>query len=268
MLPLVTRLKRQREEDEKKNKQQEETAMIYAEYVKSFEGSQEADYSTFVKSKVYDPGTGQVEEARPERIQYRGVKNIFERPGEESERDVTQDYLSQVKGDVPISSSKPVKERMKEIDSFFEEIRERQNALNEKKKLMKQVVSATTEAERLSLTHKISQIDLIANRNALIDSTSTNLYIGNLSPSTTPDMLRMSFSQFGYITSVKVMFQRPEEHVSAICGFVSFRTRQEAEKAKQCMEGFEILGRPINIRWAKNVNTAESDPGRAGRNRL
>ena len=65
------------------------------------------------------------------------------------------------------------------------------------------------------------------------DPTTTNLYVGNLAPSVTEELLNDIFGRFGPINSVKVMWPRSEEERlrKRNCGFVSFKSRQDAEDA-------------------------------------
>jgi U2-associated protein SR140 len=65
------------------------------------------------------------------------------------------------------------------------------------------------------------------------DPTTTNLYLGNLSPMITEDFLCREFGVFGPIASVKIMWPRTEEERerNRNCGFVSFMDRKSAEKA-------------------------------------
>jgi U2-associated protein SR140 len=65
------------------------------------------------------------------------------------------------------------------------------------------------------------------------DPFTTNLYVGNLAPSVTEELLNEIFGRFGAINSVKVMWPRSEEERARKrnCGFVSFKSRVDAEDA-------------------------------------
>ena len=65
------------------------------------------------------------------------------------------------------------------------------------------------------------------------DPLTTNLYLGNLSPMITEDLLCREFGVFGPIASVKIMWPRTDEERDRgrHCGFVSFMDRKSAEKA-------------------------------------
>lgn len=57
--------------------------------------------------------------------------------------------------------------------------------------------------------------------------------MGNLAPSVTEELLNEIFGKFGPINSVKVMWPRSEEERlrKRNCGFVSFKSRRDAEDA-------------------------------------
>lgn len=68
------------------------------------------------------------------------------------------------------------------------------------------------------------------------DPETTNLYVGNLAPTTTEETLNEIFGKFGQIYSVKIMWPRTDEERSRArnCGFVSFMQRADAGEAKVC----------------------------------
>merc|ERR1719400_3050957 len=58
------------------------------------------------------------------------------------------------------------------------------------------------------------------------DPTTTNLYLGNLSPRLTEPVLTEMFGRFGPLASVKIMYPRTEDEKlrGKHCGFVAFMT--------------------------------------------
>lgn len=56
------------------------------------------------------------------------------------------------------------------------------------------------------------------------DPFTTNLYVGNLAPVVTEQMLAREFGRYGAIASVKIMWPRSEEQrrLQRNCGFVAF----------------------------------------------
>ncbi|KAI9011717.1 hypothetical protein DFJ74DRAFT_307995 [Hyaloraphidium curvatum] len=106
------------------------------------------------------------------------------------------------------------------------------------------------------------------------DGTSTNLYVGNLSPSLDEPALCREFGRYGAIASIKIMWprNREERERGRNCGFVSFMDRQSAEKALKDMDGREVAGFAMRVGWGKpvpipdrpyfvlNANQAQSAP--------
>ena len=65
------------------------------------------------------------------------------------------------------------------------------------------------------------------------DASTTNLYLSNLSPIVTEELLCEIFGKFGEINSIKIMWPKPDEENSRRrnCGFVSFKKRADASDA-------------------------------------
>ena len=66
------------------------------------------------------------------------------------------------------------------------------------------------------------------------DPETTNLYVGNLNPGITEEVLFNRFSRFGAIQSVKIMWPRTEEEHARgrLCGFVAYVERGDANRAR------------------------------------
>ncbi|XP_062183946.1 polyadenylate-binding protein 2-like [Phragmites australis] len=76
-----------------------------------------------------------------------------------------------------------------------------------------------------------------------------NLYLKNLDDSIGDDQLRELFSNFGKITSCKVM--RDQNGLSKGSGFVAFSTREEASQALTEMNGKMLSGKPLYVAFAQ-----------------
>ncbi|XP_050205193.1 polyadenylate-binding protein 2-like [Mercurialis annua] len=76
-----------------------------------------------------------------------------------------------------------------------------------------------------------------------------NLYVKNLDDSITDEKLKELFSEFGTITSCKVM--RDPKGVSRGSGFVAFSNAQEASKALTEMNGKMLVGKPLYVALAQ-----------------
>ncbi|XP_077215139.1 polyadenylate-binding protein 2-like [Tasmannia lanceolata] len=76
-----------------------------------------------------------------------------------------------------------------------------------------------------------------------------NLYLKNLDDSISDDKLRELFSEFGTITSCKVM--RDPNGVSRGSGFVAFSTPEEASRALSEMNGKIVVSKPLYVALAQ-----------------
>lgn len=87
------------------------------------------------------------------------------------------------------------------------------------------------------------------------DKSSTNLFLGNLSPKMTEQQLCDIFGRYGPLASVKIMWPRTEEQraVARNCGFVAYMNRKDAERALENLRGKEFLGYEMKLGWGKTV---------------
>lgn len=76
------------------------------------------------------------------------------------------------------------------------------------------------------------------------------LYVGNLAYSVRDESLQESFSQFGSVTSAKVMMDR-ETGRSKGFGFVEMSSDAEAQAAINGMNGQPLEGRPLVVNEAR-----------------
>ncbi|KAL6339228.1 hypothetical protein AAG906_024379 [Vitis piasezkii] len=76
-----------------------------------------------------------------------------------------------------------------------------------------------------------------------------NLYVKNLDDSIADDKLRELFSEFGTITSCKVM--RDPNGISRGSGFVAFSTAEEASRALADMNGKMVASKPLYVALAQ-----------------
>ncbi|KAF5736171.1 hypothetical protein HS088_TW14G00307 [Tripterygium wilfordii] len=76
-----------------------------------------------------------------------------------------------------------------------------------------------------------------------------NLYVKNLDDNITDDRLKELFSEFGTITSCKVM--RDPNGISRGSGFVAFSTAEEASRALVEMNGKMVVSKPLYVALAQ-----------------
>lgn len=89
------------------------------------------------------------------------------------------------------------------------------------------------------------------------------LYIGSLHFNINEEMLRGIFEPFGKIDSIQVL-RDPESNRSRGYGFVTFHNNDDAKRAMEQLNGFELAGRAIkvsNITEHSNGNTSGGPPG-------
>jgi len=77
---------------------------------------------------------------------------------------------------------------------------------------------------------------------------SKNLYVGNLSYSTTDDDLRQVFGQIGTVTSVQIITDRATGRSRGF-GFVEMATG--GDEAIERLNGTELAGRTITVNEAR-----------------
>src|SRR5215207_7799481 len=86
------------------------------------------------------------------------------------------------------------------------------------------------------------------------------LYVGNLAYSVRDESLQAAFSQFGSVSSAKVMMDR-ETGRSKGFGFVEMGSDAEAQDAINGMNGQSLEGRPVVVNEAR---PREERPGGFG----
>ncbi|CAD1476444.1 unnamed protein product, partial [Heterotrigona itama] len=72
------------------------------------------------------------------------------------------------------------------------------------------------------------------------------LYVGSLHFNITEDMLRGIFEPFGKIDNIQLIMD-PETGRSKGYGFLTFRNADDAKKALEQLNGFELAGRPMKV---------------------
>lgn len=85
-----------------------------------------------------------------------------------------------------------------------------------------------------------------------------NIFVGNLSYSTTEDGIRSFFEANGAVESVRVITDR-ETGRSRGFGFVEMPNDEEALAAIEAMNGQELDGRPLRVNEAKPKTETRGD---------
>jgi RNA recognition motif-containing protein len=79
---------------------------------------------------------------------------------------------------------------------------------------------------------------------------ATNLYVGNLSYSTTEDNLRTLFGEFGEVESARVITDRDTGRSKGFA-FVEMSAEEAADEAIDALNGKSVDGREIRVDKAK-----------------
>jgi len=87
------------------------------------------------------------------------------------------------------------------------------------------------------------------------------LYVGNLSYNLTDSDLEDSFSEFGEVTSAKIIMDR-ETNRSKGFGFVEFGSSDAATDAINAMNGKEVSGRTLVVNEARPPKPRTGGGGR------
>jgi len=90
----------------------------------------------------------------------------------------------------------------------------------------------------------------------------TNIFVGNLSYSTTQDDLLATFSQFGSVERVSVVTDRDSGQPRGFA-FVEMTNANEAQNAISQLNGAELHGRAMNVNEARPKPTGGGG-GRGG----
>ena len=77
-----------------------------------------------------------------------------------------------------------------------------------------------------------------------------NIYVGQLDYSVTEDDLKDAFSEFGDVSSVKIITDRSSGQSKGF-GFVEMPNDSEADKAMNALNGSQLKDREIKVSQAK-----------------
>lgn len=158
------------------------------------------------------------------------------------------------------------------LEIFKEELKSMQEERAERRRLRQHLQQAEERGELpvlLTSSGKPSRfeppaLDTLADRddgprsgppNYDHDTTTTNLYLGNISPQMTEQQLCEVFGKYGPLASVKIMWPRSEEEKARgrHCGFVAFMTRADADRAYKALRGQDIMDYEMRLSWGKAI---------------
>ncbi|OBZ83902.1 U2 snRNP-associated SURP motif-containing protein [Choanephora cucurbitarum] len=243
-----TAFQRHKEEaDLKKQQENLEAAKVYAEFVASFEEPKPYQLGTtsFVKSGTLMPKdpVDQYHNQTP------AVPSTFK-------------PMPFVKaGESPMQSTLKVKHKLESLDDEDDALAKLKSIPKAQKKrnldsFLEEIKKGQEVRTRNDNKHGTAPIegDTIGSFDEGNPNT-TNLYVGNINPTTTEAGLCQEFGKFGPIASVKIMWPRTQEEKDKgnNCGFVSFMTRKDAAEAIRGLDGKELHGFTLRVGWGKAV---------------
>lgn len=85
---------------------------------------------------------------------------------------------------------------------------------------------------------------------------SSKLYVGNLSYDTTEDGLKKLFSEAGEVTSATVITDKMSGRSKGF-GFVEMASDEDAKKAVEMFNGYELDGRKLKVDLARPMQPRE-----------
>ena len=85
-----------------------------------------------------------------------------------------------------------------------------------------------------------------------------NLIINYIPTPMTDEELRQSFAQFGPLISARVICDRETRHPKGY-GFVKFEKPDDAAKAVEAMNGFQVYGKRLKVTLARGYQSADID---------
>ena len=88
-----------------------------------------------------------------------------------------------------------------------------------------------------------------------------NIFVGNLSFSTTEDELRQMFEPHGQVDRVSIMTDRDTGRSRGF-GFVEMANNEEGEKAITALNGSQVGGRTLNVNEARPKTERTGGGGR------
>lgn len=92
------------------------------------------------------------------------------------------------------------------------------------------------------------------------------LYVGNLEHTVTEEELRTLFSEHGEILSLNIVRDRYSGRSRGF-GFVEFESNEDAQKAKQALNGQDLKGRTLKVDDAREERRGRGPRDRGWRSR-
>ena len=93
-----------------------------------------------------------------------------------------------------------------------------------------------------------------------------NIYVGNLSKTTTEDAVRKVFEEYGEVFEVKLIKDQYSGEFRGF-GFVEMPSKSDAQKAIQGVDGTEVEGQTLSVNEARPRKERSGGPKKSGGHR-
>ncbi|XP_078614629.1 U2 snRNP-associated SURP motif-containing protein-like isoform X4 [Branchiostoma floridae x Branchiostoma japonicum] len=252
-------LSKKEQEELKKKEEEKAAAQVFEEFVASFEDSASQGPKTWVRGNTINPETKKETTSSKKGALYKPASRL---PLPEPSISAIMKREQEKKAET--AKKKKEKDKKKSnLELFKEELKIIQEEREERHRLKKQMFGVSDLAGRQSRFEPLSETSFLSlskptsfsEHDSTGDPTTTNLYIGNISPKMTEEMLCQEFGKFGPLASVKIMWPRTEEERARNrnCGFVAYMNRKDAERALNALRDKEIMSFKIQLGWGKAV---------------
>ncbi|XP_077402640.1 U2 snRNP-associated SURP motif-containing protein [Vanacampus margaritifer] len=231
-----------KEKEVRKKKEQEKAAVVFEEFLASFEPSQKSGGKTFVRGGIVNPTKEEeAAEANKSRL-YRPASKYVPLP-----EDVTA--ASSADSRKSAFKRKPEGKKKSNLELFKEELKIIQEEREERYK-RKQNDPAGGGGYGLLESPLLGRPIFYDDPTV---PTTTNLYISCISPKMNEEILCKEFGKYGPLASVKIMWPRTDEERCRTSNraFVAFMTRKDAERALAALDGKVIMGFEMKLGWGK-----------------
>jgi U2-associated protein SR140 len=220
---VFTMLKRGSVKRKLREEEQQAIGAIYKQYIDTFQESSEIPRKTFVKSDTLYAEQGK---QNCEKGQLYNPKPIIKFKKEDAVQ------RTRIPSPAPGRKHNKKKSNLKSLGDELKML-QRERQVKEIKLVLPKV-----ESSPMSIGQENDY------------SSSTNLFVSNLSPHITESHLIHLFGTYGPLASVKIMWPRNELNCrTANCGFVAFMSRTDAERALIGLKNYEHM----RINWGKSV---------------
>ena len=225
-------LSRTEEEKRRKKEEEEKITEVFKEFNDHFDNKPKNKINqTWIKAGTFDAGSRKEDSAGKGQL-YKPTSKLAElaetfNTKKAAEEAAKRAYELAARPDKP--GVKKQKEKKKsQLEIFKEElkaIQEERDERNKYKQMLKAGGAPIPGKSVVDIPPGGNIADMIADVGG--DPTSTNLYLGNLSPRLTESALADMFGKFGPLASVKIMYPRTEDEKNRgkHCGFVAYMSR-------------------------------------------